>query len=152
MIRIQTMVYKRLWCSHKFSQVFMIRQAIITGSYYSQLLSLLNRRTWYLFRAYWRLWRLRVLLLLLCSCTVLFLLIWLPIYLKVYYDFGDCSFILTNVWKVGCICSTVTQTKFTVTKCINYKHHKNILILMEIPFLNRLDIFLLCIVLKTVKV
>ena len=44
---------------------------------------------------------------------------WSPIYLKVYYDFGDCSFILMNVWKVGCICSTVTRTKFTVTKCIN---------------------------------
>ena len=68
---------------------------------------------------------------------------WSPIYLKVYYDFGDCSLILMNVWKVGCICSTVTHTKFTVTKCINYKHHKNILILMEIPFLNRLDIHLL---------
>jgi hypothetical protein len=68
---------------------------------------------------------------------------WSPIYLKVYFDFGDCSFILMNVWKVGLICSTVTHTKFTVTQCINYKHHKNILILMEIPFLNRLDIHLL---------
>jgi hypothetical protein len=65
------MVYKRLWYSHKFSQVFMIRPAI-TRSYYSQLLSLLNQRTWYLFRAYWSLWCLRVFLLLLCSCTGFF--------------------------------------------------------------------------------
>ena len=65
---------------------------------------------------------------------------WSPIYLKVYFYFGNCSFILMNVWKVGLMCSTVTHTKFTVTKCINYKHHKNILILMEMPFLNRLDI------------
>jgi hypothetical protein len=142
------MVYKRLWYSHKFSQVFIIRQAI-TCSYYSQLLSLLNRRTWYLFRAYWSLWCLRVLLLLLCRCTVLvFFLIWSPNYLKVYYDFGDCSFILMNVWKVGCICSTVTQPKFTVTKCINHKNLNNILILISEPIGHMLQITFIIVILR----
>jgi hypothetical protein len=140
LIIIQTMVYQRLWYSHKFTQVFMIVKQLHvhiihscchywiggTGTYFghSGVCDVWESSCFY-------------------SVVVLFrfVLIWSPINLKIYYDFGDCSFILMNVWKVGCICSTVTQARFTVTECIDYKHHKNILILMEIPFLNRLDIY-----------
>jgi hypothetical protein len=88
------------------------------------------------------LWCLRVLLILLCSCTVLFFFLYdRPFTWRFSYDFGDCSFILLNAWKVGCICSTVIQTKFTITNCIHYVHHRNIVVLTEIPFLNRLDIY-----------
>ena len=139
LIRIQTMVYKRLWYSHKFSQVFIIRQAI-TRSYYSQLLSLLNRRTWYLFRAFWSLWCLRVLLLLLCSCTVLGFFNMIAHLLEGLLWFWRLQLHLNECMTSGLHMFNSYSTQIHGYKMHKLKHPKNILILISEPIGHMLQI------------
>ena len=146
LIRIQTMVYKRLWYSHKFSQLFMIRQAI-TRSYYSQLLSL-NRRTWYLFLAYWSLWCLRVLLLLLCSCTGLGFFNMIVHLLEGLLWFWPLQLHLTECMKNGLHMSNSYSTQVHGYKCINYKHPKNILIFISEPIGHMLQITFIIVIFR----